>query len=72
MPIAVLLPLINTILQIILQAQISLNNAPAEYRENHFKRLDRWEAFWDKLAVPFYRLVEKEANESKPITVSSS
>lgn len=73
MPVAVLIPLVNTILQIILQAQISFNNAPDEYKDNFYKRLDKWENFWDKLADPVYRLIDKEANEqTKPTVIKST
>lgn len=63
MPLTVLLPLVNTILQVILQAQISFNNAPDEYKDNFYKRLDKWESFWDKLADPVFKLINKEAEK---------
>lgn len=63
MPIALLLPLVNTILQVILQAQISFNNAPDEYKDNFYKRLDKWESFWDRLSEPVFQLINKEAEK---------
>jgi len=74
MPVAVLIPLVNTILQIILQAQISFNNAPDEYKDNFYKRLDRWEEFWNKLSEPVYKLIVKEAekiDKEQPTTESN-
>jgi len=63
MPIAVFMPLVTAILQIILEAQRSFNDAPDEYKERFYKRLDKWETFWEKLADPLYKLVVKEAEK---------
>jgi hypothetical protein len=42
-----LIPLATQALKVVEQAQISFNTAPAEYRDQYYKRLAKLEALWD-------------------------
>lgn len=51
---------LTELMKVIQKAQDAFMNAPDEYRERFYQRLNRWEDFWDKVASPLYRAISDE------------
>jgi len=48
---------LTQLLKVIEKAQDVIQDAPPEYRDRYFARLDKWESFWESVAEPLYKLV---------------